>query len=687
MFLLLRGECLSAEANQTMCLSGFGGAIDSIRLLTSSLLRKVGVLGYITYATYTTLAALTALVGILLLKGRCASWIFLYIVAIGLSLWGDLAAYQKHPGWVIAAHSLALLSALVALFLALRSEGREAFFRWITPEEYQSTPRPLEVMTSVSIFVWIALTRFYALNRIPTGWDAETCPHRAIATSWYRMTEQELGAHVQQSSGMFWVILHNLFTRLEDPLLFLLDERILGVGISLLNCWAVYFMVRYVSGAFAAILALLVYGLGPLDLEWSRLPTLHHLPVAIGLLLTWATFMAFGRRTWGAFCAVLVLIVATKFVYPSAKLIALGPVLGMCGAIMWERRAWIGEKKKLLAIPLGILGFAGIRSLVMSIWHGSIRIVPPVQIPPQSNQPSSLMDTASFYVRELSGFFIELFYTPYSPTHWTIPASVEPYRSLPSICVVLSVLVFARLLLSVRSPYALICAGFMIGGLVPAIVIGLADRRIAFSLVLLSILGSIELAWFLRTAITPHLPRVADLARGVIVLVVGLALLSLQTTGFFSRPSGIPIQIAETQRLRPLVKPGTLVMLLAEEHRCELFYGVLDLLRGNKGKIAFATANDSAKGPREMIETPSVTYDAWYYQLTDLTDARALSQEQKTAPWPGRVLYAFQYIPSRQEWVDRLQTRYPAGKGMSYDLETEQRQVLYVFDTMPEGSH
>jgi hypothetical protein len=88
-----------------------------------------------------------------------------------------------------------------------------------------------------------------------------------------------------------------------------------------------------------------------------------------------------------------------------------------------------------------------------------------------------------------------------------------------------------------------------------------------------------------------------------------------------------------------------------------------------------------------MIETPSVTYDAWYYQLTDLTDARALSQEQKTAPWPGRVLYAFQYIPSRQEWVDRLQTRYPAGKGMSYDLETEQRQVLYVFDTMPEGSH
>lgn len=103
---------------------------------------------------------------------------------------------------------------------------------WLSPGQYQISPRLLEIVEVGGIFVVLVLTRFYAVNRLPGVWDAETCPHRPIAASWSRIIEQELGAHVQQSSGMLWVVLHNLFTRVNDPLLFFLDERLVGVNFS-----------------------------------------------------------------------------------------------------------------------------------------------------------------------------------------------------------------------------------------------------------------------------------------------------------------------------------------------------------------------------------------------------------------------------------------------------------------------
>lgn len=63
-----------------------------------------------------------------------------------------------------------------------------------------------------------------------------------------------------------------------------------------MNCVVVYILLRFIHGPFAAVLGLIVFGFGPLDLDWSRLPSLHHLPVTAGLLLTWATFVAFIRR-------------------------------------------------------------------------------------------------------------------------------------------------------------------------------------------------------------------------------------------------------------------------------------------------------------------------------------------------------------------------------------------------------
>ena len=97
--------------------------------------------------------------------------------------------------------------------------------------------------------------------------------------------------------------------------------------------------------------------------------------------------------------------------------------------------------------------------------------------------------------RESFGFLYEIFYGRYQPSHWATPATIEPLRSVPSICVVFAIMALLRLEFLIRQPYALICIGLIVGGLIPGIVTSLAERRIAYSLIFLSLLAVIEVAW------------------------------------------------------------------------------------------------------------------------------------------------------------------------------------------------
>jgi hypothetical protein len=353
--------------------------------------------------------------------------------------------------------------------------------------------------------------------------------------------------------------------------LFYLDERFVGVAISLVNCLVVYMFLRFVRGPFAAVLGLIVYGFGPLDREWSRLSILHHLPVAVGLLLTWATFVAFSARSWLAFIVVTILVVACKFVYPSAKLLGAAPVLGAVGVLLWKRKAWFGHRRKLLLVVLALGLFATTRSIMYSIWFGRVELVTPIPLIQQVGAANSWWDSAVSLSAQAFGFLYEIFYGRYAPTHWTVPATIEPFRAVPSICVVFSIMAILRLAFLNRTPYALICIGLIVGGLIPGIVTSLAERRIAYSLIFLSLLAVIKVAWFIDAIAAGRISSINRLIKGLTILILGIGMFSLQCQGYFSRPHDKNLQTKLTERVRTMIRPDMLVVYLGGEYRCEFF--------------------------------------------------------------------------------------------------------------------
>jgi hypothetical protein len=367
--------------------------------------------------------------------------------------------------------------------------------------------------------------------------------------------------------------------------------------------------------------------------------------------------------------------------YPSAKLLFAGPALGVCAVLLWERRAWVGHKRKLLVVALGCMLFGVIRSILYSVWFQRFELITPVPMIQPAQAKGTAWDSIVVLAKEASGFVYEIFYGPYEPTHWTVHATIEPYRALPSICVVFATLALLRLLFLARKPYGLICIGLIIGGLIPGIVTGVAERRIAFSLVFLSLLAVAELAWYLDTVLSGKLTRFNAVAKTMIVVLVGGAMFCLQTQGYFSRFHAKTIQNMLTERVRPMLTPDTLVVYLAEERRCEFFYGIYDKLLQSGGRIAYANGNDTPKGPQAMIQDPSPILNSWYYSLTELKPQ--ISALKELAGWP-RVLYVFQEARERLGWKDELQARYPAGKGFTIEFPDLYKQRVFFFDTAPE---
>ena len=154
----------------------------------------------------------------------------------------------------------------------------------------------------------------------------------------------------------------------------------------------------------------------------------------------------------------------------------------------------------------------------------------------------------------------------------------------------------------------------------------------------------------------------------------------LQTHGYFSRRHGEAIQQLMTKQVRTMLSPDTLVVYLAEERRCEFFYGIYDQLLQSGGRIAYANAHDTRRGLQEMILDPLPVLTGWHYTLTELQAQASSLKEVKS--WP-RVLYVFQDTRDRMEWKAALAARYPDGKGITIEFQDLQKQKIFFFDTAP----
>lgn len=681
LFILLRQECFSAEARNVACLSQFSGAVDALIQFVYSRTKESSKYFLLSVRAGLLFLFVLFVVGLRSAPLKGERWF--YFLAITLALLGELMALRRDPWLTLYYHLGALVCGVLAMIIskvgAMRGENVERGV-WITFEGGKTKPRITEYITVALIFVILGALRFYALNRNPIGLDDESCPHRAICFSWKAILEQELGANWQQASGLSWVVVHRIFTRFADPLLYYLDQRVLSVGISLLNCWLVFFLVRYLRGPFAAVLALVLYGFGPLDFEWSRLPTLHALPVTVGLILTWVSFWAFRNPSWMRFIWVGALIFLTKFFYPSAKALALGPLTAACTVFIWNYPGWQGHKKKLLLIPLGIAAFLAFRPVVFYFWFGRVRLVSPVQHM-YLHDGAGWFEVAQKYAREAFGFIYEIFYAPFGPSHWTIQTTLEPLRSVSSVCVVFIAMALLRLLFTPKSLNSTLCMGLLLGGALPGIAAGMADRRVAFALVFIVVLVAIEISWFFDRIVMTRSRAFLAFARTVLIGCLTVCLGVGQVFAMFSRKQDKPLQVILAERIRPLIRQDTFVVYMIEPRNCEFFFGIYDLLDASNGRVAFATSIGDMQLSRELVQTPRIKPGVWFYEITPLK--KQVQTIQATQTWQ-RVLYVFPDGSIYSELENALTELYPRGVVTTAEYSTTQPFRYVVFDTNPE---
>jgi hypothetical protein len=681
-FWIFRYECLDAEGAGRTCLSQVAEPVAQIVSFGTYILNR-----HWNYAYYEMLVvggALALVLLSLLFRRSCSWWCVLYIAALALSGLGEYSAMSRNQTRTLLYHLGAFVAALGAFALMVRRDPELLSKGWLETKRITAKVTTSEVFCVMVILAIACVNRFYQLNTNPSGYDAEACPHRMVADTWMKIMRQEVGAYVQQSSGMSLVALHKLFTDVNHPTLFYLDERLMSVAISLLGCAVMYFFVRNLRGPYAAFLALVLYVFGPLDIDWSRLPVMHHIPVIVALLLAWATCDALRTRSWKSFFAVALLIPCTKFVYPSAKLALFGPLAAMCGVVLFQRKEWRGHYLKLLYVFLGLFLYVGLRSVVYYVVHGQFIIVAPFENPYPAEAQVSQFERIKQMLGQGLYFFYEVFFAPASPTHWTHHATVLPARSLSSVTVVFCVLVFTRLLFLWRKPEALMFMAMIVGGLIPGMATELADRRIAMSLTLCLVLGVLELTWFLDTVVA----RGSRILTGALKFAVPVCLIGCiglsQTTQFFGRFNGRPIQAMAGDTVLKTLQDNTLVLYLAEERRCEMFYTLYTRMLDADRSIAFATAHEGSKNAKEQILSPEPILTSWYYTETGL--APQIDKLKQTKQW-GHYLFVFQPSAERESLRALLKQTYPHGKEtiVEYSAALGQRMLLYEVDNTLSG--
>ena len=220
-FWLLRAECISSERRDIECLSLAAGPLESFRSLVQEILYRLSVESYLTYAVSFGIVSLGLIALCSLYSGQFSLWSFLYITAVVVSTLGEWLAFRGQALQVRDLQLAACFIGLIAFILLSRRRDGSLEKGWIEPGARMAKPTVYEVIGVFAIFFLIVCTRFYALNRLPAVWDHEACPHRAIAASWRLIVEQELGHHGQSSSGLSWVAIHHLFSRVTDPLFFI----------------------------------------------------------------------------------------------------------------------------------------------------------------------------------------------------------------------------------------------------------------------------------------------------------------------------------------------------------------------------------------------------------------------------------------------------------------------------------
>ena len=674
-YLILRAECLGSEAAGMVCLNQAAPLFTTLVEFGAPIHRDARV-WYISASCFAGFLALIICIVTLTKSRSDRTQIILYFSAVLFGIAADFASSRLLPYEVIAGYSIAVLLALVSFSLKKSATsglaGSNNRFFHTSPDK---TPISCgEAIALAVVFFLIVMVRFYALNRLPSGWDDEACPHRLIASSWDQILRQAIGHGTQQSAGLSWAALHNLFTRVLDPEFFLIDQRLLGVAISLGNCWIVYFFTRLLAGPLAAFFALILFAFGPLELGWSRQPTLHNFPILIAMLVAWLTMLAVLKKSWVYFVLLMLLMPVTHFVYPSARLMFVVPIITVISSLCFSCSAWNGHKKKIILIFFGAFLWCASRSAINWYVTGEFKLLSPVGAAAgylsAGQSIHSFFSFASKIGVEFAGFLSSVFFRQIAPTHWEEPATFEPRRAISSCVAIFSLIGALRLLRWIKDPFSIMVLVFILMGLAPGLMTAMADRRAGAALMMLIILASLEctrVLLFVKEKTGDIWGRVFIFST-VLSLFVGM--IFLQEVSYFRQPKMRAIQLQFADAIRPRIKDDTLVVYFGPM-QCDILLELFDKLDSSNGSTAFVSPPPIRGGTLEehdilLIKEPKVDVKAWFYaghwpnfksplerQIPFLREKREWKNLLFISQWDDKLT---------QQIIDNLKEAFPTGK-------------------------
>lgn len=666
---LFSRACFQSEADGQLCVSWFDPLLYYLRYPASRL-------GDHPKWWYNTLLPwFCGFVGLLslvsLVRGKIRPAIF-WLLAL-VPLLGEWASLLGEGTYALVFYTSGV--ALLALFWF--------FSRQIDDYEDSSPPRQyVELVFFGLLIAALATVRFYALNRLPFGWDAELCVFRLYSGSFDRLWQHESGWTPQTSTGLSWLLINRFLGHFDEPNIYFLYHRTLGAFISILKVTLLFLFLRNYFGRFAAFFGAALLAFGPPEDWWSRVPNYHHWPGLVTLVVVWATINAMQKKTWQSFILLSLLSVTTRWVYPSAMFMVAVPIAFFGSLLIFQWSQWKPHLAKISVLLVGVAIWCEWLSICRALYLGRWEWLPPVIIPSHSEIAGGIFDKLyHIFIVNGADLFSNLFFRQISSTHWTVALTPKPWKVVPSFEGVLVLWAVARMIGERRDKISWLLLIALFFGALPGITSSVADRRIGAMFVLLIIIASREAAWVARFMERSIGRYAANSLRALTPLLLGAYLATLSCSVFFFMTKGVPRQQALGKILQENVKDNYLLVDLTGQLPCDLFLAVQRELKARNCKASFVSSKWGGEfSPLNLIENPRFDQKEWWYTEKGVTELEACT-DWATRKWEG-VTYVITNSNEADQWVEKLRQRYPNGQlqtlKVSYIPYDEERVLVFT---------
>jgi hypothetical protein len=594
-----------------------------------------------------------------------------FLLLAVLPILGEGYALAGERNLSIASHLSGAL--LLAIFWALSK-------RDLSAGDSVSKARLWELGVFGVLMGALLFMRFYALNRIPWNWDTELCLFRQISSSWDRIWQHESGFAPQSSIGLSWLLINKALGHSDEPVTYYLLHRFVGCSISVLKVTLLFLFLRTYFGRFPAFFGAALLAFGPPEDWWARVPSYHHWPGVMAILVIWATIHTINKRTWTSFVLLSLVTALTRFVYPSAMFMGFVPITFFISLLVFQWSEWRRDLWKISVLLLGVAFWMEWLSVSRSLYLGRWEALPPLLIPSHSEMSGGLLNKLHhIFITNGAELISAIFYHQVNSTHWTFALTAKPWRSVPSAVVVLVVIALARMIGQRKDKIAWLLTLSLGFCALPGITSQVADRRIGSIFSVLIVIAAREAGWICQALERSMGRYIISAVRVIAPVAVAVYLGALGGATFFFSTPGIPRQIALGKVFRENVKTGNLLVDLTGQLQCDMFYSIYRDLKGHNCDAGFVSAQFEGPFTAEaLIENPRVDTSAWWYGIFEFAQCREWADKK----W-DTATFLITESPMANKWLDQLRQRFPQGVSETHDVSymEYQKEPVIVFTT------